>query len=234
MSGFEDWVRSPNIAGDPETYELENEAIARDGRLDVALAALAPLSNNRLLDVGCGAGFWLPRYATQAASVIGVEPDPNLLALAQRRVASLNNAKAVTGSAEHLPLPDDSIDVAHARFAYFFGPGAEAGLDEVSRVLTGEGALLVVDNSWHGGDFAKLLRQSTVGNAAVNPIEVEAWWAERGAERHELVGGWQATSPAELRRILRLEFPGDVVDAFLRDHNSQALSYHFNIYLWRP
>lgn len=31
-----DWQVAPNIAGDPETYELENEALLRDGRLDRA------------------------------------------------------------------------------------------------------------------------------------------------------------------------------------------------------
>ncbi len=140
----------------------------------------------------------------------------------------------MAGSAEHLPLPDNTIDVAHARFAYFFGPGSRAGLDEVSRVLAPEGVLLVVDNSWRGGDFAKLLRHSTVGNAAVDPAEVETWWADQGAIRHEVVGGWKATSLLELSRILHLEFPAEVADAFLEGHTSADLSYHFNIFQWRP
>ena len=159
----DDWVRAPNIAGDPATYELENEAIERDGRLDAALRDIAPWNSQTLLDIGCGTGFWLPRYANSAARVIGVEPDPQLVGFAQARVAG-SSITVLPGSAEHLPLGDDSIDIAHARFAYFFGPGADAGLEEVARVLRPHGALLVVDNSWRGGEFADLLRACDVGN----------------------------------------------------------------------
>lgn len=35
-----DWIRSLNISRDPDTYELENEALARDGRLDRKLYEL--------------------------------------------------------------------------------------------------------------------------------------------------------------------------------------------------
>ena len=36
-----DFVKAPNIGHHPDTYERENEAIARDGRLDAALERLA-------------------------------------------------------------------------------------------------------------------------------------------------------------------------------------------------
>ena len=35
------------------------------------------------------------------------------------------------GAAQALPLPDASVDVAAARWAYFFGPGCEPGLAEL-------------------------------------------------------------------------------------------------------
>ena len=69
-SRLDDWVRAPNIAGDPDTYELENDAIARDGRLDAALHDIAPWDGRTLLDIGCGTGFWLPRYAELAETVV--------------------------------------------------------------------------------------------------------------------------------------------------------------------
>lgn len=229
-----DWVRAPNIAGDPTVYERENEAIARDGRLDAALAAIAPWDGVDLLDIGCGTGFWLPRYAERARTVVGVEPDPQLVGAAQARTGGAASIAALPGSAERLPLDTDTIDIAHARFAYFFGAGAEAGLDEVARVLRPGGTLLAIDNSWRSGEFAELLRASTVGNAAVDPDETDAWWAERGAVRHEIEGGWQATSADELERILRIEFPSEIVDEFVRGRTASAeLSYRFAVYEWR-
>lgn len=72
MPELDDWVRAPNIADNVEVYERENEALAADGRLDEGLRGIADWSGRVLLDIGCGTGFWLPRYATDAAEVIGV------------------------------------------------------------------------------------------------------------------------------------------------------------------
>ena len=138
------------------------------------------------------------------------------------------------GSAERLLVDDGIADVVHARFAYFFGPGAEAGLAEVQRILAPGGIFLAIDNSWSGGDFARLLRASTVGNAAIDPDEVHHWWVEQGAQRHDVEGAWIAASTEELDKILRLEFPSEVVDDFMTNHHQAKLTYHFALYEWRP
>ena len=231
---MQDWIPAPNIGRHPDVYELENEAIARDGRLDGALRDVADWCGRRLLDIGCGTGFWLPRYAQDAASVIGVEPDPALLLAAQARVAQLSNISVRSGSAEQLPVPDGSVDVVHARFAYFFGQGAEKGLGEVGRVLAPGGVFVAVDNSWRGGEFADLLRDAVGGNADHDPDAIAAWWAGQGAERIEVDGGWQASNAEELRRILRIEFASETVDRFERRHDRADLTYQYALYVLRP
>jgi SAM-dependent methyltransferase len=67
--------------------------------------------------------------------------------------ARSTGAQVLAGSAGHLPLPDASVDVIHARFAYFFPPGCDAGLAEALRALRLGGTLVVVDNDRrdHGG-----------------------------------------------------------------------------------
>lgn len=80
-----DVTRAPNQAADPARYELENEAIDPDGTLDAALREVAPWDGRDVLDLGCGTGSWLPYYAATARSVVGVEPDPSLVAAARRR-----------------------------------------------------------------------------------------------------------------------------------------------------
>jgi SAM-dependent methyltransferase len=155
-----------------------------------------------------------------------VEPDPDLLQVARERVASIGNAEAVAGSAEHLPMADASMDIVHARFAYFFGPGTDAGLEEVRRVLRPGGIFVAVDNDWGWGEFSELLHLATTGNAVIDPDETDAWWKERGAERVNVRAGWRASSSEELEAILRLEFPDEVVDEFLADREpSDRLSY---------
>ncbi|MDX1621177.1 MAG: class I SAM-dependent methyltransferase, partial [Nitriliruptorales bacterium] len=208
---------------------------AADGRLDQALRDVADWSNRILLDIGCGTGFWLPCYATDAAQVIGVEPDPALLAAAARRTADLANVEVRRGSAEHLPLDPDSVDVAHARFAYFFGEGADAGLREAARVLRPGGVLIAVDNDWGHGEFAELLQDATGGNADIDPDATHRWWQARGADRIDVQGAWRCRSPQELEAILRIEFPDDAVDRHLQRHPGRSsIDYGFALFVWRP
>ena len=132
-----DFQPAPNQGARPDLYELENRAMDPDHLVLDAMRDLAPWAGKTLLDLGCGSGYWLPGYAARAAAVIGVEPDPALVALAAARDSRV---RVLAGSAEHIPLPDASVDVAHARFAYFWPPRCAAGLAEVLRVLTPGGS----------------------------------------------------------------------------------------------
>ncbi|WP_053718723.1 class I SAM-dependent methyltransferase [Saccharothrix sp. NRRL B-16348] len=222
---FSDFHRAPNIADHPDVYERENEAIDPDGRLWRALRERADWAGRTVLDLGCGTGFWLPRYAVDAAEAIGVEPDPDLLVRAAERGTVRH------GSAEHIPLADASVDVVHARFAYFFPPGCDAGLAEVRRVLRPGGTLVVIDNDGRRGEFADLLTASPWASAQWTADTTDAWWRERGAERTEVMASWRCRDAAELEAVLRIEFPGDVVDGWVRANpGRRELSYGYVLF----
>lgn len=221
-----DFAYAPNQSGSPAVYELENAAIDPDGVLYDAMRRLAPWDGQTLLDLGCGSGWWLPRYADEAASVIGVEPDETLLPLAAARDARV---RVLHGSAEHIPLEDERVDVVHARFAYFFGAGREAGLTEVRRVLRPGGRLVVVANDLRQGEFAALLRAA--GNTAEQAEKTDNWWASVGAARVEVMSGWQCPSPDELASILAVEFPGEVSAGWLAAHpRASGLTYGYLLF----
>lgn len=223
-----DFVRSPNQAERPEVYELENAATDPSRVLLEAMRTLAPWAGRTLVDLGCGSGYWLPGYAEQAASVVGIEPDPTLVALAAGRAGG---ARVLAGSAEHLPLPDASVDVVHARFAYFFPPGCDAGLAEVRRVLRPGGALVVVDNDHRAGQFADLLAASPWAAYQGSADSTDAWWAERGAQRSEVMSSWRFSRREDLEAVLRLEFPAQVADPWLAAHrDAMDLSYGYVLF----
>ncbi|GIH14720.1 class I SAM-dependent methyltransferase [Rugosimonospora africana] len=230
MSQYSDFARAPNIANNPDTYEKENQAIDPSGELWHALRDTADWSGRTVLDLGCGTGFWLPRYAELAAEVIGVEPDDALRALASERMAG-SPVRVLAGSAEHLPMPDASVDVIHARFAYFFPPECEAGLAEALRVLRPGGALVVIDNDLRHGEIAELLRRSAWAEPQGTAGVTDEWWQRRGARRREVMSAWACPEPAELEQILRIEFPADIVDDWLGKHPDQSsLSYGYVLF----
>jgi len=230
VSPLPDFRPAPNQGARPELYELENQAIDPDGLVLAAMRALAPWAGKTLVDLGCGSGYWLPGYAAEAGTVIGIEPDPALLPLAAARD---RRARVLPGSAEHLPLGDASVDVVHARFAYFWPPGCAAGLAEVLRVLRPGGTLVVVDNDQRAGEFAGLLRAAA--NTALGQADVtDAWWAARGARRTEVMSGWQFSTRSDFEAVLRLEFPADVAGAWLADHpDALGLSYGYVLFAVR-
>ena len=65
-----------------------------------------------VLDIGCGAGFHLPRWAERGTRVTGVEPHPPLVEAARARVALLPEGHApveiVAAGAQELPVTDAS------------------------------------------------------------------------------------------------------------------------------
>jgi ubiquinone/menaquinone biosynthesis C-methylase UbiE len=228
---FPDFVHAGNQGGNPGLYEIENAALDPEHHILDAMRRLAPWDGRTIVDLGCGSGFWLRGYADEAAHVIGVEPDPSLLALAVERDPRV---RVVPGSAEHIPLPDASVEVVHARFAYFFPPGCDAGLAEVMRVLAPGGTLVVVDNDQRSGQFADLLAASPWAVAQGAADATDAWWAARGAERLEVMSRWQFATREDLEAVLRLEFPLHVADAWLTAHpEATGLSYGYVLFASR-
>jgi SAM-dependent methyltransferase len=223
-----DFRSAPNQGGNIELYELENQALDPCGYVLAAMRARAPWAGRTLLDLGCGSGYWLSGYAGEAAEVTGVEPDPRLLHAAAARD---RRARVLHGSAEHIPLPDQSVDVVHARFAYFFPPGCDAGLAEVMRVLRPGGTLVSVGNDLRAGDFAGLVRAAGSALVPAGGDEAEAWWAARGADRTTVRSRWRFASRADFEAVLRMEFPPRVADPWLAARpGAVGLSYSYALF----
>jgi ubiquinone/menaquinone biosynthesis C-methylase UbiE len=220
-------IPSPNIWDQPATYELENLAVDPDGRLADALTSLASWSGRHVLDIGAGTGFHLPWFASTAASVTGVEPHAALAAIARRRTRRLDNVAVLEGTAQALPLPDASVDVAHARWAYFFGPGCEPGLAELDRVMRRGGTALVIDNDATRSTFGGWFRR---GYPMVDPVAVERFWSTRGWTRTPVDMGWRFQTRGDLEAVVRIEFAADLAEEILAAHQGLDVDYAVNVW----
>jgi SAM-dependent methyltransferase len=229
-----DVIPSPNIWHHPDVYELENRGVDPGGVLEAAMLRLHDWAGLDVLDVGCGSGFHLPRFAASARRVIGVEPHKPLVRRAGARVAALPAAvrsriTVLRGTAQELPLPPASVDVAHARWAYFFGPGCEPGLTELARVVRHGGTAFVIDNDATRSTFGRWFR---AGLPQYDPEAVERFWARQGWQRERLTMRWEQPDRASFEAVVRIEFDPKTADAVLAEHTGSSVDYAVNLF-WR-
>jgi SAM-dependent methyltransferase len=228
-AGLPGAVPSPNIWHHPATYELENRAADPDDRIGAAMRSVAGWAGRDVLDVGCGTGYHLPRFAAEARSVVGVEPHDPLVRLARRRTAGLRGVRVLRGTAQALPLPPASVDVAHARWAYFFGPGCEPGLRELARVVRRGGTAFVVDNDVRRSTFGRWFRAAY---PSVDPDAVERFWSAHGWTRVPVDIEWRFGSRDDLEAVVRIELDPPRAEGLLAEVQGTSLDYAVNLW-WR-
>ncbi|WP_149359965.1 class I SAM-dependent methyltransferase [Lolliginicoccus suaedae] len=196
-------IPSPNIWHWPEIYEIENLAQDHAGAIPAELQRHARWSGARIVDIGCGTGFHLPLFALQAQAVTGIEPHPPLVAAARERIAGFGNVTVLHGRADAIPLPASSVDIVHARTAYFFGPGCEPGIREALRVLVPGGWLLIVDLDVTAGLYGEWMRADL---PRYDPAAVESFFERQGFGLARVDTRWTFRTRADLEAVLAIEF----------------------------
>jgi len=115
----------------------------------------------RLLEIGCGVGIDLVRFAKCGAIVTGVDLSETAINLAKRNF-ELNNCgsdlRLMNG--ENLDFDDNSFDVVYAHGVLQYTANAEAMIGEIYRVLKPRGeAIVMVYNKYSWLNFlSKLMK----------------------------------------------------------------------------
>nr|WP_042189108.1 class I SAM-dependent methyltransferase [Kibdelosporangium sp. MJ126-NF4]CEL18663.1 FIG00814348: hypothetical protein [Kibdelosporangium sp. MJ126-NF4]CTQ98147.1 FIG00814348: hypothetical protein [Kibdelosporangium sp. MJ126-NF4] len=142
--------------------------------------ALESAPGPRVLDLGAGTGKLTGTVTALGADVIAVEPDPAMLAELRQAWPSV---RALSGSAEAIPLPDGSVDAVLAGNALHWFDMAVAG-PEMARVLAPGGVLAglwnVMDNrvDWVAG------LEKVSGSAAIGPRDTLSSWRAATEDLH--------------------------------------------------
>jgi len=94
----------------------------------------------RLLDIGCGNGYFLVQMRDLGWDVVGVEPDPKAVKVARDHFG----LRVFQGTLEEAKFPDDSFDVITMNHVIEHVPDPIGLLSECRRILKPNGKLVVV------------------------------------------------------------------------------------------
>jgi SAM-dependent methyltransferase len=96
------------------------------------MGLLEPEPGSRILDVGCGTGYFTRRFAGEGYDVTGLDRDPAMLAYARAHRAGTD--EYVLGDGRRLPFSDGKFDYCISITALCFIPEERVALGEMARV----------------------------------------------------------------------------------------------------
>lgn len=162
----------------------------------------------RVLDVGCGAGTDLARFAKGGAIATGVDISSSAIDLARANFSQQGlEADLRVADGEHLPFPDDTFDFVFAHGVVQYTPEGRALVEECRRVLKpgGEAVFQVYNRvSWLNAlskvmkvplehEDAPVLRKYSAGEfrALLRGFREVRIVEERFPVKSRLHGGWK-------------------------------------------
>jgi SAM-dependent methyltransferase len=204
------------VAGSaPEVYERELVPAVFGSWAPILVELADPKPGERVIDIACGTGI-VARIAAvkvrQRGAVAGVDLNPGMLNVARLCTATEGAASVQwkEASADKLPFPDGSFDVAYCQLGLQFFTDRQAALHEMRRVLSTKGRLAVM--VWcgiqesPGFDIFAMMLERNVSSAAATIMRAPFGLSD-ATELSRLVEDAGFQDIKVQRRIGAVEFP---------------------------
>jgi SAM-dependent methyltransferase len=144
----------------------------------------APVTGERVVDVGCGTGNAALLAAETGARVTGVDPAARLLQVARADAEARGlDVEFAQGDAASLPLGHGEADLVISVFGVIFAPDPQEAVAEMARVLKPHGRIVI--SAWipEGAISAvnRLSRQAVARALELPPAPPPFAWHEQDA-----------------------------------------------------
>jgi ubiquinone/menaquinone biosynthesis C-methylase UbiE len=148
---FNQWAE----AGRGEEMEEHHISITQQ---TLALMGLKP--GERVLDLGCGAG-WATRLLAQLVSggersgqVIGLDVSDEMVRRARGASTQYDNVLFVVGSAQQIPWEENFFDKVLSVESFYYYGDQDGALDELFRVIAPRGELFILINLYRDNHYS--------------------------------------------------------------------------------
>jgi ubiquinone/menaquinone biosynthesis C-methylase UbiE len=144
-----------------------SQLLEAGGMAEHRASLLAGLTG-RVIEIGAGAGASFAHYPASVTSVLAVEPEPRLRAIATAAARDSGfTIRTSDGTADRLPAESGSFDAAVVAFVLCSVPDQDAALSEIRRVLKPDGTLYFLEHV--RADTTGLIRAQRALDATVWP-----------------------------------------------------------------
>ena len=160
-----------------------------EGEVETAMAQMLGDELGRLVDIGTGTGRILELLGPAAAQAIGIDRSPEMLRLARAKLDGLGY-ELRQGDINALQLGDGCADTITLHQVLHFLPAPASAIAECARLLSDDGALLIVDFAPH--EREELRVDHAHARLGFSDEQIAGWLAASGlrlAETRELKGG---------------------------------------------
>lgn len=196
------WDRNPLFTGEAGSAEasreffLEHEKIVIEdcfsGRIEDFY--FEGVKGKKVLDVGCGPGFWVREFCRRGAETSAVDLTPKAVELTRKSLECFGyQASVQVGNAESLPFADQTFDHVNCQGVIHHTPDTSKCVEEFFRVLKPGGTVCF------SVYYRNLLLRSGALFSIVRTLAGIFPVGLRGRGRENMVG--LAASPEELVRM---------------------------------
>ena len=135
IEGYDRWASTYDRQTNPLIMLEEN----------TTLELIGDVQAKRVLDLGCGTGRYCALLAERGASVVGLDPSPQMLERAKQKAVVLGEIDLYCGTIDKMDFPNDHFDLVVSALALSHLPELKSTLQESVRVLKRGGWMIISD-----------------------------------------------------------------------------------------
>lgn len=200
-------------------YDRRYDMAGSGGRIEALLLLADTLKARRILEVGCGTGYWLEQLRKSGTELYGLDPSMGMMQRAKARKTSMHLSRGLAGS---LPFREHAFDLLFCIQAIHHFSRPRTFVKQAYRVLRCGGALAIIgsdprhaDDRWYIYDYFEGTLETDLKRKP-SWQTLSAWLEEAGFEGIELTIVEQISDPKHGRDVLG--------DPFLRKKGCSQLA----------